>query len=245
MPWETDSGLKDDFVMRVDSVYFEEQEKQGNQLCLVLVGSDFDDPEGDVITQMYTCGPGWESADGSEASHFKDKLKFNRNTKMGRFVDRVAEVIPAEALKTVGEPTVAATYMNWCIHFVAEYKDYSAFKDRDGNEQPAGKSRISLPTEIWPSEDDYAKTLDKPAAKAETKKQSAAEIAKAKLAQKKSATETKPDDLQARLIRMAQTYPHESFAEKALDIDEVAADDDWVTKVMDDSAEGFWAVNQK
>jgi len=254
VPWETDSGLKDDFVLRVDSTYFEENEKMGNQLCLHLSGTDLDDLEGDVIDNQYACGPGWESPDGGSAVHFKGKEKFNRNTKIGLLIDRMAEVLSPEQLAKMGEPTQADTWNNLVIHFVAEFKEYQAFKDRDGNEHAAGKTRNVLPTEVWGSEESYsksAKTVDSKPAVADNKSAapSKAEQAKQALAARKAAAEKKeaPSDnlLERRLIGLAQSHDQATFAEKALDIEEVAANDDLIQAVMDESETGFWATHQK
>jgi hypothetical protein len=226
MPWKTDSGLKEDFIFRVDSADFHVQEDMGGNLVLELGGTDLDDPEGYQPTIRYTCGPGWESADGGSATHFKGRERFNRSTKVGRLIDRVVEVLGPDAANALGEPTEAKTWCDIVMHIVAEPREYTF-------QGETGTTTDQLPTEVWRSMYEYEKSLtggkQAPIVPVSEKVQSA----KSKLAAK-SAPE--------HLIALAKSHATiGEFQSAALEDDDVVADDELVERIMDESDSGFYS----
>lgn len=256
--WEVESGFKDDFVVRVDSPYFELNE-QYNSLNLHLVGTDLEDPEGDVQTLYYGCGTGWESEDGGIATHIK-RENFTKQSKVGRLIERISEIVSedsnlAKAFESIGKPTEAGSWMNLVFHMVAEEKEYS-LKDRDTGELKTGMSRIMLPTEIWINEESWVNSQNGPVAvataatpakvKSDATRTSAVDAAKAKLVAKRAQSGAgNTASVTDTLIALAQQHDQITFSEKALELDEVLKDDSIVEQVIDDSDSGFWAKNQK
>ena len=226
--WETDSGFKEDFTMRVDTAEFKTREDMGDQMVLELVGTDYDDQ--DLVTCVYSVGKGWETADGSSILNFKpQRVRFNSQTKAGRLVDRIVELLGPDQAVSLGDPKEAKTWVNLVMHIVVEEREYSF-------QGTTGITRDNLPTEIWLSEKDYLASRGAGASVTGSKK---ADEVRQKLAKTKT-----PTPLLAKLDGYAKTaQSHDEFMEKALTHDEVAEDDELVTQVTDDSPSGFYATH--
>lgn len=236
--WIPESGLKDDFVLRVDSSVFEERDELGGNLCLILAGTDLTDPTFQP-TLIYNCGPGWETADGGTAVHQRNKT-FNAQTKMGKLMTAMGTVLGVERLEALGEATDAKTYVNLVMHIVAEQHAYSFMRD---GESFAGTTRDQLPTEIWQDEGAYLAATGAPAklSTGSTK----ADAVRRRVAEKKGSVGAAVP-IMARLDSFAKTSDSfETFIEKALELDEVANDDELVEMVSEESASGFYATHSK
>ena len=225
--WELDSGFKDDFTGRVDTAEFKINERMGDSMTLELVLTDYEDQE--LVTLVYTCGPGWETADGGNVVHFKGKERFTKTTKLGLLMARIIELVGVDGAEAMGDPKEAKTWVNIVMHIVSEDREYTF-------QGTSGTTRDSLPTEFWDNEKAYLASQGASVSVTGSKK---AEEVRKKLAASKT-----PTPLLAKLDGYAKTATsHDEFMEKALAHDEVAEDDDLVTQVTDPSPTGFYATH--
>lgn len=87
------SGLKDNFEGKIVSATFGYDAKynNGETLCLIL---EIDPEDGDEpIRQLYSCGRGWDSADGGKRAVREDgkKINFNKNSAIADFYTALAQ----------------------------------------------------------------------------------------------------------------------------------------------------------
>lgn len=132
-PWDTTTGLLDDFDLEIEEVWFgtSPEYQNGTRLLLNLRGPAFVD--GDLVEpefhQWLSCGDKWEAVKGGEAAeHVEGKINFNRNSAVGRIIEKFKTMPDAmEILRARGVPTEAATWQGLRIHFnrvkVSEFRD--------------------------------------------------------------------------------------------------------------------------
>jgi hypothetical protein len=211
----------------------------GGNLHLILSGTDLNDPGGQLIDLRLNCGPGWETTDGGTAVHTRFH-SFVNTTKVGKFIARMIDILGMPQVESLGEATNAKTYANLVFHIVVEEREYPGFM-RDGIQVAAGTTRDQLPTEIWLDEAAYLASIGSPG-KVATGSRKADEVRR-RIASKGNHPASTP--VMARLDSFAKTSDSfEAFVEKALELDEVANDDDLVEMVSNEAESGFYATHK-
>lgn len=262
--WQTTSGLIDNYDFHIEQAWFGKNEKFGDSLLLNLRGPAYQEGElvEEEVTNLYSCGDGWEAADGGEkAEHKAGKTTFNKQSSMGKLIDAVVglgdEVL--EELSTRGETYEAETWAGLILHIEREEFTYT-----DRKTQESRSYEVPLPTdflgvideeEAEPAPKAKAKASTKssaPARKPRTTKAKAEPAAKAKPATRtrtrgKKAAEPEPadnSDLREAIMEFAAGYEdHNAFVAAVFDTDEfdraeeLQEDEELSNEVLDEESE--------
>lgn len=118
-PFTAETGLIDDFDFTVESAYFttDAAYNDGETLLLKLEGST-DNPEAPETTLQYSCGAGWEAADGGKRAVREDgkKRRFNQQSGIWKLVDAAMEAGATDVLKARGTPMEASMWDGLRFH---------------------------------------------------------------------------------------------------------------------------------
>lgn len=231
--WETESGLLDDYTGTIQRAWFatDARYNDGNTIMLHLEIATTD-PETPEVTEKYPVGGGWDSPDGgASVVHEKGKQKFNKNSALGKIVDRVTDsdgVLhdAAAVLRGRGRPTTAAIWEGLTFQFKREEFDYGG---------DIGKRARVMPVKFLGENAQPALALvDAPAATTAP----AAPVAET--------TSPDVDPVVAAKLRAAakSADSHQAFLDAALEIDGVLTNESLMASLVDDSDSGFYALAQ-
>lgn len=226
--WGTETGLVDDFVLRVDKSWFATDARYNNGETLLLnwqgavdqpIGSD-----GDMeFTASFPVGGGWVSNDGGDtAESEKGRAKFNSSSIYGRIVDSaIAEKKDGglgigSLVKGRGRPTQAKIWEGLTFRMKQVEFNY-------GGE--IGKKSRLMPVEFLGENVDPADFATGGDVRAATGTASTS-----------TETTASAGTLEARLKAMAKTTDtHAAFVDKALEIPEVSEDAALLERVVDEA----------
>ena len=150
-PWETSTGLLDNFDFKVDRAWFGEvEDSDSERLYLFLEGPavDDEDEEYEDHTERYSLGKGWEVIDdGNEVETASRNGTFNQSTGIGHFILSILALGEEEAeyIKDRGRPTRAKTFKGLRMHMVGRV--VSEWEDVD-NPGTMIRWSLNLPTSI-------------------------------------------------------------------------------------------------
>lgn len=229
--WETITGLLDDADAYIANPRFgaplreeyTEAIEAGQQAVHFLV--DFVNAEGEILgSQGYSVGGGWiPSDDGNEISH-PARGKIVKSSVYGQLIDTVIIALGV-SMKDYGTPLIAKSWDGLGFHW--KQIPHKTLKEGETRTAP-------MPTEFL-GKLDLAKVKVKAAA-GRTPAVAAAK-APAKAAGAPAGTETK-------LTALARNMDFARFQDAALKIPEVAASDELLAQVLDDTETGFWATHR-
>lgn len=119
--WQTDSGLFSDYTGTVTDAWFQTDPNVGDgkvfQLYLEMGDLDVPAPDGKgEWIERFSCGPDWMSNDGGKTVSHPSKNLFNKNSQVGRLVDRLVELADVEQLGTRGSEKSGGTYLGMRMH---------------------------------------------------------------------------------------------------------------------------------
>jgi len=222
-PWDTDTGLPDDFDFFITSAYFgyRQEYMDGEVPLLIWQGES---PDEDIDEIIWPCGSNWEVVKGGEAVEHPKRNRFVKTSLYGKLIDRVVKELGLrEEMEKRGDPKEAAVWKGLGFHMKREDIEYGSgiLEDR------GGKTTHLMPVAV----------LEKPA-KGKAKTEATETTTEAK--EKPSAAA-----LEKKLALLAAKLSREDFQAKAMDMPEVVADDDLLASILDDSESGFWAKHQK
>jgi hypothetical protein len=147
--YETESGLLSDYVGEVTDAWFGTGEKFGNtQLFLKQTTDSTSTPE---ITEKLTTGNQWASYDGGktvENTEYPDKVKFNKNSRMGQFIDRLGQLGAFDVMMERGPTQAAATYIGLRLRWESVSKEYTMDDPDNPGKKKSGTSNYNLPVEF-------------------------------------------------------------------------------------------------
>lgn len=218
--WDLDSGLPDDFDFFITDASFGYREEYMNGEVPLLIWQG-ESPDEDVESVIWPCGQGWEvTRGGAEVQHPK-RTRFVKTSMMGKLINRVVNELGFD-MRSRGRATEAKVWKGLGFHLKREEIEYGSgiLEDR------GGKTTHLMPVAV----------LEKTA---RTKPKVTAEGAEAK-------TE-KPlgEAVEKKLVLLAKKLTREEFQKKAMDMPEVVENDDLLARVLDDSADGFWAQHHQ
>jgi hypothetical protein len=226
--WELGSGFADDFDFHVERAYFGFRDNyMGGQVPLLIWEGSSPDAE-DVTEVAFPIGSGWNVVgNGARIEHESGRKKIIRNSVYGHLINRVVNELKVESVLE-GSPLEAKTWEGYTWHLKREKIEYPGLK-RDDKEGVATERLMPV-----------ALVKDKTGAKAASKG-----------AQKESAPSANgpvgdgdldiPAALKAKLIALAKKHDRGEFQVKALELDEVVANDALMNAILDDGPAGWWA----
>lgn len=228
--WELDEGgLPDDFDFTITSAEFgyEENYKDQTGAMIPLLKLHGTSPDVEIDTAVtYSLGSGWEpTKGGKEIKNAQGKHVFTKTSMIGRLIERVTSKEPPGLgidMAARGSAKIAAVWVGLSFHMKREEFEFKGLLQDKG-----GKSTRLMPVT-------FLGDKGKGAGKAGTENKSAAGKGKAETGDVSSLVEKK-------LTMLAKKLDKTEFQKKAMDMDEVVENDDLMTDVLDDSADGFWA----
>lgn len=253
--WGTSSGLLDDYDHFWEEVWFgyNDNYQEGKVLLLHVKGPASQDGEvvDEELLTMYSCGDGWQAADGGEkAVHPSGKTMFSNNSNAGKLVDRIIEIGAVDILRDKGQPYEADAWRGLTVHI--ERQEFS-YKDRKTGEERTYE--VALPTEVLDSEEDEKpkKRAPKKAAAPKSRSRSRAkdddEDEDEDETPKPRASRSRKKPLRAEVIAFAAEFDeddHGSFVEAVYDpkefkrANEIDDDADLSDEILDPDSE-LWA----
>lgn len=116
--WQTETGLFSDYEGTVTDAWFQTDPNVGDgnifQLYLNMGDIDLPTPDGKgEWIERFSVGPDWRSMDGGKTVQHPTKKMFNKNSQMGRLVDRMVEIGAVDGL---GSPTEGASFVGLRFH---------------------------------------------------------------------------------------------------------------------------------
>lgn len=241
-PWDTESGLLDNFDFEVTEAWFgQNEESDDDERIFLFLRGDATDETGEITEdheERYSTGKNWEVVnDGDEVENATGKHLFHESGGMGRLITALVGLGDdvAEMLQERGLPTVAETFNHMTMHM--ENRVVSRWSDKE-NPGEMLEWRLNLPTEV--------------ATKAKKKKKASARKAPAKKATSKGA-KGGGSKLRAAVIEFAGEFDedeHEDFVEQVLDekvfpkADKIEADEELHAEVLDSDSK-LWAKAHK
>ena len=123
-PWDTSTGLLDNFDFKVDRAWFGEvEDSDSDRLYLFIEGTavDDEDEEYEDHTERYSLGKGWEVIDdGDEVETASRNGVFNQSTGIGHLILSLKALGEEETeyITDRGRPTKAKTFKGLRMHMV-------------------------------------------------------------------------------------------------------------------------------
>lgn len=109
--WGTETGLFSDYEGIVTDAWFQtDSNVQDGNVYMLSLEIKTEDPDHAQVFERYTCGPDWVSVDGGKTVQHPSKSKFNRNSQMGRLIDRIIEIGAVDVLGGRGTPRDAGIW---------------------------------------------------------------------------------------------------------------------------------------
>ncbi len=105
-PWETGTGMADDFDGWISEPYFGVDERYAGGAATLFCATLIDETGEPVTTIKYSVGEDWEpDGSGAEITH-PTKAQINQNARFGRFIDRLVKPKTERApkIRTVTSP---------------------------------------------------------------------------------------------------------------------------------------------
>lgn len=253
-PWETGTGMADDFDGTITEPFFGVDEKYNAEavlFCATLV-----DENGEEITTLkYSVGDGWETNnDGTEIMH-PSKAQINKGSRFGYFIDRLAKPATEKApndkrlespagmdkglgmgavLRERGTPFQAKTFEGLTFHWNL-HKGQTLGKNDDGS--PVVKD-VLYPTKFLGAKG-KAPALGAKASGAAAG--SASPAPKVEQAASNGSAEIPPQILKKLTLLALQNDLKTFIQQAARDKEVITLPDEIVNHVLDGSAEGFHA----
>jgi len=241
-PWETSSGLPDDFdfyITRAEFGYIPEYTDNAGepQLLLLLYGES---PDVELDRPIpYSVGKGWQPVKGGkEVVHEDGKKLFVSTSMYGRFIERVVKELGVD-MRSRGLPQDATVWEGLGFHMKREKIEYPGLMSDRG-----GATERLMPTKFLGEKG--KKTKGK--SRAETKEPASKEAKEAasEPEEKKEAAAGESGGPPKKLIKKLEilarkTDDYNEFTDKAMDDEEVMQYDNLVDDIIDDSEDGFWA----
>ena len=168
-------------------------------------------PDEDVDSVIWPCGSGWEVVKGGESVEHPKRTRFVKTSMVGRLIDRVVTELKVP-MRSRGKATDASVWKGLGFHLRREEITFGPGILED---------RGGVTTHLMP-----VAVLEKPAEKK---------------AEKAPVAEGKPDLTEKKLTALAKKLDREEFQKRAMDMEDVVANDDLMGQVLDDSDEGYWA----
>jgi len=237
-PWETESGLPDDFDLTVREAWFakDARYKDGEVLLLHWQGAVEKDGEEEELETpiIFPCGSGWNSYDGGKtAEHEKGRKRFINSSIYGRLIDRcVKDLGMMDLMLRRGDPRVAKVWEGLKFHLKREKIEFGSklepierlMPDKFLGEVKGGKLTPAKATAARPKQE------TKPKEEAEAKEETVAgsDDKKRKLLLAKLKAEAK------------KAASFDEFYEKAVEIEGVTDDEEILAQVIDEEA-GIYA----
>ena len=243
-PWDTESGLIDDVDAVIANAHFGVKEEYSQVVVATSGGEqkgamllfDLKDPVSQEIigNQGYSIGTGWEiSEDGLDITHAKRKNVVT-GTLYGQLQNIVVKDLGVDMVSR-GLPTHAPVWEGMQFHWMLK-----------GHATVGGAEKQGLmPTEFQGVEGE-AQPEAAPAPAAAPAPVAAAKApakAPARAPAKPAAKGISPAE-QAAIDLVAQCGTAKEFTLKAVKVPVIAADDALMSKVLDDSADGFFATHK-
>jgi hypothetical protein len=131
-PWETESGLPDDFNLTVTDAWFakDARYKDGEVLLLHWHGTVEKDGEEEELETpiIFPCGSGWDSYDGGKtAEHEKGRKRFISSSIYGRLIDRcVKDLGMMDLMIKRGDPKTAKVWVGLKFHLKREKIEFGS-----------------------------------------------------------------------------------------------------------------------
>lgn len=118
-PFSPESGLIDDFDFTVSEAWFSTDSSYNNGETLLLkLAGETDNPEEPEVTLQYSCGSGWEAADGGKRAVREDgkRRKFNKSSGIWRLVEAAMGCGAEGVLRERGNPFEASMWNGLGFH---------------------------------------------------------------------------------------------------------------------------------
>jgi len=242
-PWETESGLPDDFNLTVTDAWFakDARYKDGEVLLLHWHGTVEKDGEEEELETpiIFPCGSGWDSYDGGKtAEHEKGRKRFISSSIYGRLIDRcVKDLGMMDLMIKRGDPKTAKVWKGLKFHLKREKIEFGSKLEPIERLMPdkfLGEAGKSAP----------AKEAAKP--KQETKEEAAVESGEEAAARSREEATAGSDDKKRKLLlaklkaEAKKAASFEEFYEKAVEIEGVTDDEEILAQVIDEEA-GIYA----
>lgn len=236
-PWETESGLPDDFNLTVTRSWFakDARYKDGEVLLLHWEGTVEKDGEEEELETpiIFPCGSGWESYDGGKtAEHEKGRKRFIGSSIYGRLIERCTkELGMMDLMLKRGAPTTAAVWEGLKFHMKREKIEFGSklepierlMPDKFLGEVKGGKLTPPKGTKT------KAETKPEPAEPEPEPKPEEKTGAKAEFGDKKKKL------LLAKLQAIAKrSDSFEQFYDEAINLEEVVNDEEILAMVIDE-----------
>jgi len=260
-PWETGTGMADNFDGYLTEVFFGTDERYNAEavlFCATLVGKDGDE----ITTIKYSVGDGWVANEaGTEIAH-PTKTQINQSSRFGYFIDRIAKPAEEKAPKDsrlvspsgedkglglggllrkrgAGTPFAASTFEGLGFHWKL-HKGATLGKDDKGD---VIWKDVLYPVKYLGEYKGGSATAATPA----TPKMSVPTVgaAAATASSSNGADVEIPGAIRKKLTLLALENDTKTFVQKAARDRDVLGLPDAVTEhIFDSSAEGFWAKVQ-
>lgn len=233
-----------DLTIYMAAFGYDGQYMNGERLCLILDGvNEADEP----MRELISVGDGWETLDGGRTMSFPDKPNktFNKNSKYGKWCT-FAYTAAVEAKSDVlsgKDPMDSGIWINtrWRL---TEQQVLKGFKNRQTGEVVEDRTGLMPTTFLGLAEDAPAPPAQVPQVAPEA---AALAARRAALADAANASTAAPEEspIVSRLRELAKAPTFDEFVNAALAEDEVVADEELATSVIDKSSDGFYSKHHQ
>jgi hypothetical protein len=236
--FETPSGFADDFDFYIESAEFSTRDNYMNGQVPLLIWHGHSPDAEDVTEVSFPVSQGWEIRErGARVEHDRRKT-FVRNSIMGHLIRRVVDDLNVEKqypdFVEKGDPKRANIWVGFGFHLKREKIRYPNLRRDDATE--GMETERLMPTSIiqYP-------TVAKAAKSANTQTQQTQQTQQDRQQEEQSAP-AGSSVLRAKLIILArQSATREAFQLAALDMPNLAEDQDLMNEVLNDGPQGFYA----
>ena len=220
--WDTETGLINDVDGWIANPSFGKKEEYAQAVAAtgaedigLMFMVDIINAQGEVLGQQgWSVGSGWIPADDGSSISHPKRNNVVGSSRYGELQNRVVKELGVD-MKARGKPTEAKSWLGLGFHWMQQE-----------HQTVGGDTKTSLmPTELLPERAAGAPT---PAAAAVTPAPAAVDTG----------------EVEVKLGKMAAVMEIKPFQSAALGMAEVVGDDALMAKVLDESAEGFWATHQ-
>jgi hypothetical protein len=259
--FDLESGFATEYDIKITDAYFTTDAKYnaGQNLLLCWEGEAYEpdgtfgtpmlitEEDGNIVRPMFPVGSEWVTTDDGKTASKPGKTTFNKNSIYGRILQRIKEIpgggLVAQQAKAQGVgPKTAAIWVGLKVHLKSEDIEFKGLTT----------STRLMPVEVYGIVQGAKATAAAPKAAAATpptdqvaaKREAAlAKAAALKAAKSGGAANGKPAHV-VKLEELAKgAASHDDFVKPALDIEGVMDDEALVEAVVDEGAEGFFALH--
>lgn len=224
--WGTSSDIVTDYEGMVVDAWFNKDPNIMASPTFLWLKLSTDNPEHEVVTEKYNCGPDWVSNDGGETVTHPTKKKFSGNSQAGILVSKAVEYAGAELRERGIAPTTAASWLGTQWYMEATERSGKLANGQDF------RSVKNYPTKFLGIEEDYASK----------KADGEADGARVDMGKTDQPTlmNVPASPVMQIMQNLAKELTHDEWVDRVLMVDGVLQDDDLIRQLPDSTDDGLY-----